>query len=245
MQGSLKCFDIQMGKVVTLRTIKVIPMPDDAIKTVNRWGQGQQAITFGNKLHFLNRAKKHFDWENEELDLDDLVDEKKVHPSIPAEIPGVSLESDFEPILDTIVEEEPSASDKQVAADALDNTGLSQTGTDVARGVIDVDVPTVEDVTDDSDDKEEEEAPPLLVPKDEDDSDSDTDDEDEDKYPEALTGALKYLKDYTVPDSYTDSDDDNDETSPPPSPPKGKGLCSTVQPDVYNPTTGKAYPQYR
>ena len=132
----------------------------------------------------------------------------------------MSLESDFEPILDTIVEEEPSASDNQVAADALANTGLSQTNTDVAREVIDVDIPTVEDVTEDSDDEEEEEeAPPLLVPKDEDDSDSDTDDEDdEDKYPEALTGALKYLKDYTVPDSYTDSDDEDDETPPPPSP---------------------------
>ena len=79
MQGSLKCFDIKTGKVVTHRTIKVIPMPADVIKTVNRWGQGQKAISFGNKLEFLNRTKTHFDWENEELDLDDLVDEKKVH----------------------------------------------------------------------------------------------------------------------------------------------------------------------
>ena len=70
-------------------------MPDDVIKTMNRWGHCQKAITFGNKLEFLNSAKKHFDWENEELDLDDLVDEKKVHPSISAEIPGVSLESDL------------------------------------------------------------------------------------------------------------------------------------------------------
>ena len=153
----------------------------------------------------------------------------------------MSLESDFEPILDTIVEEAPPASDEQVAADSLHNTGLSQTGTDAARGVINVDVPTVKDVPEDSDDEDEEEAPPLLVPKDEDDSDSDTDD-DEDKYPEALTGALKYLKDYTVPDSYTDSDDEDDETPPPPSPPKGKGLRSKSKPDVYNPTTGKAYP---
>ena len=58
---------------------------------------------------------------------------KKVHHSIPAEIPGVSLESDFEAILDTIVEEKPSASEEQVAADALANTGLSQTVTDVVN----------------------------------------------------------------------------------------------------------------
>ena len=145
----------------------------------------------------MNCAKKHFDWENEELDLDDLVDEKKVHPSIPAEIPGVSLESDFEPILDTVVEEELPASDVQVAQDALANTGLSQPIADVARGVFSDIVRIVEDVTDTSDDEEEEEeAPPLLVPNDEDDSDSDSDDNDndngtdDDKYPETLSGAL-------------------------------------------------------
>ena len=59
----------------------------------------------------MNCAKQHFDWENEELDLGDLVDKKKVHPSISAEIPRVSLESDFEPILDTVVEEVPPVSD--------------------------------------------------------------------------------------------------------------------------------------
>ena len=112
-------------------------MPDGVIKTVSRWGQGQKAITFGNNLEFLNCAKIQFDWENEELGLGDLVDEKKVHPSIPAEILGVSSESDFEPsILDTVVEEEPSTSDAEVAQDALANTVLSQPIADVARGVI-------------------------------------------------------------------------------------------------------------
>ena len=74
MQGSLKCFDIKTGKVVTRRTIKVITMPDDNIKTVNRWGQGQRAVTYGNKLEFLIRVKYLFDWENKELDLVNLVD---------------------------------------------------------------------------------------------------------------------------------------------------------------------------
>ena len=68
---------------------------------------------------------------------------KNVHPSTPAEIPGVSLESDFEPILDSVVEEEPSASDAQVVADNIANTGLSQPVADVARGVIADTVPIV------------------------------------------------------------------------------------------------------
>jgi len=69
----LKCFDIKTGKVVTCRTINVLPVPADVIKTVNRWGQGKKAITYGNNK--LGQA--NFDWENEELDPDDLVDDKK------------------------------------------------------------------------------------------------------------------------------------------------------------------------
>ena len=99
-------------------------MPNNVIKCTNRWCQGQKDIAYGDKLEFLNQVKQNFDQENEELDLDDLVEEKKVHHSIPAEISGVSLESDFEPILDTVVEVEPPASDEQVAQEALDNVSL-------------------------------------------------------------------------------------------------------------------------
>ena len=112
-------------------------------------GPRPKGYFFWEQAGILESYKDPFRLGNEELDLDDLVDEKKAHPSKPAEIPGVSLESDYDPVLDTIIEEEPSVSDEQVTADALANTGLSQTIADVARGVIDVDVPTVEDVTDD------------------------------------------------------------------------------------------------
>ena len=52
-------------------------------------------------MEFLNRVGEKFDWDNEELDVpsDKVEDDKPVaHPNIPAEIPGVPLESDYEPI---------------------------------------------------------------------------------------------------------------------------------------------------
>ena len=36
-QGSLKCFDLKSGKVVTRRIFKVIPIPDRVVKLVNYW----------------------------------------------------------------------------------------------------------------------------------------------------------------------------------------------------------------
>ena len=36
-QGSLKLFDLKLGKVVTRRVFKVIPMPDRVVKLVNDW----------------------------------------------------------------------------------------------------------------------------------------------------------------------------------------------------------------
>jgi len=41
---------------------------------------------------FLNRNKQKYDWDNE--DLSDVVDLSDVHNDIPAELPGVDLESD-------------------------------------------------------------------------------------------------------------------------------------------------------
>ena len=72
LQGSLKCFDILTGKVVTRRTIKVLPMPDRFLKTPNRWGLMSRTTVFGDKLEFLNRMKSKYDRDN-----DDTVDNEE------------------------------------------------------------------------------------------------------------------------------------------------------------------------
>ena len=96
-QGSIYAFDLKTGKVVTRRTFDRLPMPDRVLKIVNEWGKGTKVIKYGSKLEFLNRHQEKFNWENGELDDDGvLVQEEPIaHPGIPAEIPGVMLESDY------------------------------------------------------------------------------------------------------------------------------------------------------
>ena len=81
LQGPLKCFDILTGKVVTRRTIKVLPMPDRFLKTLNRWGLTSQTTEFGDKLEFLNRMKSKYDWYNDDsVDTEEgLVDPEPTH----------------------------------------------------------------------------------------------------------------------------------------------------------------------
>ena len=115
LQGSVTCFDLETGKVVIRRTInEVIPMPTRVIKSINQWGQkGQKVEQYGNKLEFLNQTKKKFDWNNEEINeteglVEELEDNRGPYPDIPAEIPGMVLESDLDELDEAAVQEPPS-----------------------------------------------------------------------------------------------------------------------------------------
>ena len=43
-QGSQVCFDLETGRVVLRRNIKVLPMPDSVIQVINNWGKSQKKI---------------------------------------------------------------------------------------------------------------------------------------------------------------------------------------------------------
>ena len=44
-QGSQVCFDLEIGRVVLRRNIKVLPMPDSVIQVINDWGESQKILT--------------------------------------------------------------------------------------------------------------------------------------------------------------------------------------------------------
>ena len=44
-------------------------MPDRVIKVINDWGKSQKNVNFKKRLEFWDRLKKHYGWENEDLDL--------------------------------------------------------------------------------------------------------------------------------------------------------------------------------
>ena len=73
-------------------------MPDRVIKVVNNWGKSQKNVNLKNRFEFWDCLKQKYNWENEDLDVSDgnvEVEPVSNYPHIPAEIPGVQLESDF------------------------------------------------------------------------------------------------------------------------------------------------------
>ena len=76
LQGSVKCSDLIMDKVIVRQTIKVLLMPKRILnKLANQWGKSSRSQQYGNKLEFLDRKKAKFDWDNEDIkENEDLVE---------------------------------------------------------------------------------------------------------------------------------------------------------------------------
>ncbi|EJK60825.1 hypothetical protein THAOC_18763, partial [Thalassiosira oceanica] len=117
LQRSLKVLDLRTGKVVVRRVAQELPMPGRVMRRVNLWGKRSKQEKFGKTLSFLNRVKKEFDWENDDLDPVEIVqqaEEQRVHPEILDEMPGITCEEDIQ--AGTAVVDEPAASAAQRVA---------------------------------------------------------------------------------------------------------------------------------
>ena len=91
-QGTSNFFDLITGKVKKPRTITKYPMPNRIIKLANGWGLRFQKEENKQKLIFMNRHKQRYDWDNEDLDIEErLVLPYPDHTDIPDELPGVSI----------------------------------------------------------------------------------------------------------------------------------------------------------
>ncbi|KAL7534452.1 hypothetical protein ACHAXR_007085 [Thalassiosira sp. AJA248-18] len=117
MQGTYKFFDIDTGFIVKRRTFKVLPTPNRVVKLVNEWGKKNGS---NGDLLFTNRNNEKYDWDDEDdVDLihDNVVELPTApYPAIPAEMPGVRLESDL--LVPTVEDQEPAALSEEAAADA-------------------------------------------------------------------------------------------------------------------------------
>ena len=67
LQGSLKWFDLETGKVATRRIIKQIPGPERMLKIANAWGRMSKRLILKDSITFTNQHGKKFDWENDDL----------------------------------------------------------------------------------------------------------------------------------------------------------------------------------
>ena len=148
-QGSTKVFCITTGVVLKCRKITEFPMSDRVIAKVNKWGERTKQEKYGKKLHFLNRHKLKFDWDNEELsEYEGLTeDPPKPHPEIVSELPGIELEA--EQIEEAPAIEEIDMTDSQAAIAAVENTGMPEiTGVNNGKSIITGVLDTIDEVTD-------------------------------------------------------------------------------------------------
>ena len=60
-QGSIKCFDLETGKVVVRRTFRTMAWPDRLIKKANAWGKKSKSSVVKEDINFLNRHGHRFD----------------------------------------------------------------------------------------------------------------------------------------------------------------------------------------
>jgi hypothetical protein len=126
LQGAVKCYNLETKKIVDRREITPLPMPDKVVHRVIKLGQRAKQQRLGSRLKFLNRHQQDFDWD---LDADEpgLVEKPpQATDTLPAEIPGVFVESDFTG--NETIEQEQEPTDDEHAAAALANANLDRAG---------------------------------------------------------------------------------------------------------------------
>ena len=120
-QGSVKCWDIESGKILHRRTVTQLPWTKNncLIKKIEAWGKkGARAIKKGC-IEFLNRNGEKFDWDNDDLsDLEVANEQPKLVDRGVADIPedAASKGSDEELGGPPTVKEKPSYVTRAVAA---------------------------------------------------------------------------------------------------------------------------------
>jgi hypothetical protein len=98
LQGSVKFYCINTGRVLKHRSFTPMPMPDRVIKRINGIGEKEGQ---GRAFRFLNRKQELYEWTDEVSEDDpefqgllDIEEEMAVYPDISAELPGLDLEED-------------------------------------------------------------------------------------------------------------------------------------------------------
>jgi len=126
LQGSVKFFCLNTGRILKRRSFTALPMPDRVIKRVNNIGLRNKQ---GRMFRFLNRRREPYKWTDsvpeDDPEFQGLLEdaEEAAYPDISAEPPGVEIESeeaDFSAVTD-----DPEPDFEQLAAAALDNAGIN------------------------------------------------------------------------------------------------------------------------
>ena len=124
LQGRVKFYCLNIGRVLNQRAFTEIPMPTAVIAKVNNISKKDNQ---GKEFRFLNQNKEPFDWTDEVPDNDGefqgLLGEEATFSDISSELPGVILKDEL--VGHTIaLDEETEPAFEAKAAAALDNSDI-------------------------------------------------------------------------------------------------------------------------
>jgi hypothetical protein len=132
-------------------------MPDKVVNRVIKLGQRAKQQRLSSRLQFLNRHKERFGWDLDEEQPTGLVDRTpRETDALPAEIPGVFVESDF--VENNIIEQLPELTNDEQAAAALANANLDSPDTPDELAGVDFDDSAPVMISDDEGDDEDDES---------------------------------------------------------------------------------------
>jgi hypothetical protein len=114
IQGTVKAFHLETGQVHKVRNFTRLHMPESVIRKAELWGRKAKQDDLKNNIEFLNRNREKFDWDTDEEPDEGLVEPSR-HADIPAEEPGVPLESELDRDTSTVVNEVPPVSEHSIA----------------------------------------------------------------------------------------------------------------------------------
>jgi hypothetical protein len=126
LQGSVKFYCLNTGRILKRMSFTPLPMPDRIIKRVNQIGSKEKQ---GRTFRFLNRKKEPYEWTDEvpedDPEFQGLLEDKvkmAAYPDISTKIPGVELKEDEHNF--QVVTDNPEPDFAALAAAALDNAGI-------------------------------------------------------------------------------------------------------------------------
>ncbi|KAL7474817.1 hypothetical protein ACHAW6_002980 [Cyclotella cf. meneghiniana] len=120
MQGSYYFLDLDTKAIIKRRKFTELPIPDSIIRRIERWGKKDRQ---DGLIRFCDRNNDPFDWTDEQGPLidDNAPDpEPAAFPDIPAEMPGVVLESSVPAMVTP-----PCPTEEERMAAAIDNAGFA------------------------------------------------------------------------------------------------------------------------
>lgn len=98
ISGTQKVLGLISGQVRRRRNIanRVLPCPDSIIRMVNDLAIKNKLEKYGRKLQFLDRTRKEYEWNEDDVMEDDDSVVYTSHREMAAEMPGVTWASDFD-----------------------------------------------------------------------------------------------------------------------------------------------------